>query len=794
MQISLRDIWNQLDHNLLIYRIEFVPFAISRHRRRTTQLLENEEDDVSNQKWKTLINKRKKSKYHIQKIRNELDSATRALVDIDKRRNERSYLFKTPSPPILKKVLSPHEPVRQGHSNCTYLSTQPIRQQTQYASLIYTHETESRLDRNPCPYNILPNNSERIKPSIVHFPLLKIGSIVIKSCIRESLSHFLFNNDSCHNLKKKAIVHIVEADLETYISYCPLVLGILSQFSKIHFSNLLSRAICTKEESNLLTIVYHWTEVFFCINAVVSSKNDLVHKNAIKETHLSGDVHSFDLISSDCPFEIVNDSGVDDDDWEYYSEYEEESIKKEPSFPKIPVSLLERWNTSIWASDDDESESDYYSSEEEDTDDYEEFDLTDDRLLRWIRDLNQENDSKFLKNLTANREKPLKFRKITKSQNVTEYVYDPKGIQLGYYRDFINGGFTSFGKCITKMDSENKPRPFKHETIWLKLLGNTYCFFGSQKSFYLYPDLTTAIIGNFDFSGKLKDFGIYGRVSSLEKINELLIPNVTPIEGLQKISFDPASSIVISQNPMLRDPYECSTVVVSQSKIPYAGEGLYAKRNVRPNTLLALFNGIKRREVTGQRTHWSLTTSDYGIALKRDMTLDIPPGNESLKKYCATIGHKCCHSFTPNSAFEEIYHPRFGHIMSVISVQDIRVGEEITVSYNYDLARSPVWYRDAWFHYLRDHEDLNETTLQMTANKKSKVWGLVVTVPPPSKTSPKFVPCGICKEHVGMKSWAIRCKKCETWNHFSCVDGLNTEIFEKASKSEEELDWKCSNC
>ncbi len=49
----------------------------------------------------------------------------------------------------------------------------------------------------------------------------------------------------------------------------------------------------------------------------------------------------------------------------------------------------------------------------------------------------------------------------------------------------------------------------------------------------------------------------------------------------------------------------------------------------------------------------------------------------SLNKYCATLGHKCCHSFEPNAYFHEIYHPRFGSIMSIVAIKEILRGQEV---------------------------------------------------------------------------------------------------------------------
>ena len=39
----------------------------------------------------------------------------------------------------------------------------------------------------------------------------------------------------------------------------------------------------------------------------------------------------------------------------------------------------------------------------------------------------------------------------------------------------------------------------------------------------------------------------------------------------------------------------------------------------------------------------------------------------------------------------EFEHPRFGVIMSVVALRDLRAGEEVFVSYNYCLGAAPPW-------------------------------------------------------------------------------------------------------
>ena len=61
------------------------------------------------------------------------------------------------------------------------------------------------------------------------------------------------------------------------------------------------------------------------------------------------------------------------------------------------------------------------------------------------------------------------------------------------------------------------------------------------------------------------------------------------------IVYDPSSATCISQYPHRPDPYEKIHVYVAPSKISEeAGEGLFAKKVIKKDQLVCLFNGIRR--------------------------------------------------------------------------------------------------------------------------------------------------------------------------------------------------------
>ncbi len=180
-------------------------------------------------------------------------------------------------------------------------------------------------------------------------------------------------------------------------------------------------------------------------------------------------------------------------------------------------------------------------------------------------------------------------------------------------------------------------------------------FIGSTLALYLYPDLTSVICGNFDAKGRLIK-GRFGKVLSLGFIQGMPVPKVKTFTNSKEFMYDPSTSMKLSSSPLLRDPFEQERCYVAKSTAhPDAGEGLFAKQRLEPGSLIAIFNGVRIRQITGVAT----VASAYKIHLNSEVDLDIPDGSISLKKYCATLAHKACHSFEPNAGVQSIEHPRY---------------------------------------------------------------------------------------------------------------------------------------
>ena len=93
------------------------------------------------------------------------------------------------------------------------------------------------------------------------------------------------------------------------------------------------------------------------------------------------------------------------------------------------------------------------------------------------------------------------------------------------------------------------------------------------------------------------------------------------------MKYDPPTFLRISRTPLETDEYETDSVVVRQSSVEGAGEGLFARRKLGPGELVSLFSGNKktkghnRKGVGWGDEEWS----DFRLMLDKEVDLDVPP-------------------------------------------------------------------------------------------------------------------------------------------------------------------------
>jgi len=229
----------------------------------------------------------------------------------------------------------------------------------------------------------------------------------------------------------------------------------------------------------------------------------------------------------------------------------------------------------------------------------------------------------------------------------------------------------------------------------------------SKSTAFIYPDLNTAIVGNFEDN-------------SVSQAYEAMVTSTTMNEfGILQPQFEVTSNQfvketakpeTICQNPLTRDPYESKWVLVQDSKIPEAGQGLFALQDIKKGQLIAFFYGLPLQNM--------IQGSDYSIKFSDELLIDIPDNCRSTDIYCATLAHKICHSFEANAEYAYAFHPRFGRVIRcAVAIKDIESGTEITCNYKYKLQKAPEWYKRCLKTFLSVNLHCSEQDQQLIEKK-----------------------------------------------------------------------------
>ena len=153
---------------------------------------------------------------------------------------------------------------------------------------------------------------------------------------------------------------------------------------------------------------------------------------------------------------------------------------------------------------------------------------------------------------------------------------------------------------------------------------------------YLYPDCRTGLLGSFTNCQLVS-------AEQCEVENFITLVNTSIPAPLVSLSQPPATSFtqdlatraVFCAHPHARDPYEAIFVEVRQSRIKDAGEGLFARTDIEPGTIISFYNGVKVRA----GGDWEKPTP-YKMTLDEENDIDLPDSMTSLESYSATLGHK----------------------------------------------------------------------------------------------------------------------------------------------------------
>lgn len=279
---------------------------------------------------------------------------------------------------------------------------------------------------------------------------------------------------------------------------------------------------------------------------------------------------------------------------------------------------------------------------------------------------------------------PVNIRKL--DDTIFEGNYD-NGVPHGYFRHLNDFGDLEFFGCF-----------FRGTLVglcWKSLPGGGFLIsrswdFSDNNMIYLYPDCRTGLVGSFQ-GCELKAAQPCEVISCVRTVADSVPVPLMSRPGGDIYSFDPASPAVFCRSPSLPDPYESLFVEVKPSKIKDAGEGLFAKINIDVGTVISFYNGVRVR--SGH--DWEKPTP-YKMVLDETSDIDLPENMTTLENYRATLGHKVCHCFEPNCETDVFFHPRFGLIRCIATIDNIKAGEEILINYGYNLSYAPTWYKVAW--------------------------------------------------------------------------------------------------
>ncbi|KAM9329635.1 histone-lysine N-methyltransferase SETD7 [Gastrophryne carolinensis] len=258
-----------------------------------------------------------------------------------------------------------------------------------------------------------------------------------------------------------------------------------------------------------------------------------------------------------------------------------------------------------------------------------------------------------------------------------EYDPDERLTFKGHYKDNMRHGicwiyYPDGGSVVGDVNEEGE------------LTGN--------KIAYVFPDERTALYGKF-VDGEMME----GRLAIVTSVEEGK-PHFEHVSDGKVYMFDKSTSSGIATDPLLPDPYESERVYVAPSMISNAGEGLYAKVAAGPNTVMSFYNGVRITHQEVDSRDWSYNGNT--ISLDEETVIDVPEPYSKTNNYCASLGHKANHSFTPNCMYDAFVHPRFGPIKCIRTISAVEKDEELTVSYGYDQCsegqagpEAPEWYQ-----------------------------------------------------------------------------------------------------
>jgi hypothetical protein len=142
-------------------------------------------------------------------------------------------------------------------------------------------------------------------------------------------------------------------------------------------------------------------------------------------------------------------------------------------------------------------------------------------------------------------------------------------------------------------------------------------------------------------------------------------------------------------------PYESEYTVVGQSTLPGAGEGLFAKKKLRASLVVSYYTGEEISLKAVYARSWLENANVILVDDNESYGLDAKAPWDATDRFCAALGHKVNHSVArQNCRYGNAFHPRFGHVSSIVTTRVVASGEELFIDYQFNEHWDAPWFAE----------------------------------------------------------------------------------------------------
>ena len=121
---------------------------------------------------------------------------------------------------------------------------------------------------------------------------------------------------------------------------------------------------------------------------------------------------------------------------------------------------------------------------------------------------------------------------------------------------------------------------------WLTAVVDSSGVFSGSKVAFVYPDLETALVGNWQDGKMVAAFPAI--LTSIDMVAGIPEPTFTLTMKEPAVGLSISTETSVGAGPLVRDPYEERSCNVQSSRVEGGGEGLYALRDLKPGEVVII--------------------------------------------------------------------------------------------------------------------------------------------------------------------------------------------------------------